>query len=65
MDRCSFTPLSIAFTMLLFVCLTLENGTDMFLQRGSKAVSGLKCVLINVDKVLAKPEKSMYSCKVQ
>ena len=65
MDRSSFTPLSIAFTMLLLVCLTLENDSDMFLQRGSKAVNGLNCVLINVGKVLVKPEKSTYSYQVQ
>lgn len=45
--------------------LTLENDSDLFLQRGSKAVNGLNCVLINVGKVLVKPEKSTYSYQVQ
>lgn len=65
MYRSSFTPLSIAFTMLLSVCLTLENEGDMFLRRGQRAVSGLRGILRNVGKVLAKPEEFLYSCQVQ
>lgn len=64
MDRSSFTPLSIAFTVLLLVCLTLENEDDMFLQRGPKG-SNWSQGYLTYGKVVAKPGEFLHSCQVQ